>query len=116
MKRKVMFVGGLPSELHGVVSFSQFGQIAELDEELAADAARGGSVIVPAEHPAAQAFTPKELVDFSSFGSHDYAPPSFREKLKAARIAAAAFAAQEDAQPGKPQFVPDQPAQEDLNG
>jgi len=97
MKRKFLFVGGLPSELMGVLRFSAFGQVEELDEAQAADAARGGCVILPADDPAAEAFTGDELKQYGSFGALRRAPADFQAKVKQARIAAAAFAAEAEA-------------------
>ena len=96
MKRRFMFVGGLPSHLIGLLDFTKFGQVEELEGEQAADAARGGCVILPAENPAAAAFTPEELRKYASFGSHAAAPAPFQEKVRAARITASEYAAEAD--------------------
>lgn len=92
--RAYMFVGGLPSELIGLLKFARFGQVETLDEELAADAAKGGCVILPADAPAAKAFTAAELKQFGSCGALAGAPAEFQAKVLAARIAAAEFAAE----------------------
>jgi len=91
--KNYVFVGGLPSHIVGVVSFTKFGQRAELREELAQEAAAGGCVILPESDPAAQAFTPVELAKYASFGSHKNAPAEFLEKKHAAILAFAAFQA-----------------------
>jgi hypothetical protein len=90
--RRFMFVGGLPSHIYNLVSFLRFGQVESLAVETAEDAATGGSVILPADDPAALAFTADELKQYASFGAHDRAPEGFKAKVFAARVAAHHFA------------------------
>jgi hypothetical protein len=87
-----MFVGSLPSYIRDVLDFTSFGQKAQFSDELAKLASLGGCMIVPADDPAAAAFTPIELQKFAPFGTHEFAPKEFLEKKKAALIAAIAFA------------------------
>jgi hypothetical protein len=95
---KVMFVGGLPSQVGSLVEFRSFGKVAELDRKEAMNAARGGCVILPADDPAARVFTAEELEKRASFGSHASAPAEFAEKVRQARTAAARFAEEMEAE------------------
>lgn len=97
MKKRYVFVGSLPSHMMGVVSFRQFGQAVELEDQQARDLVLGGSAIAPADDFAAIGFTEKELAKFGAFGAHANAPQEFVQKQKLALQASEQFRASVEA-------------------
>jgi hypothetical protein len=92
MKKRFVFVGGLPSHMMGVVSFTQWGQSANLTDEQARDLARGGARIVPAEEFDALGVTTKNLAKYAPFGAHQNADSEFLAQKNAAVAMAEKFA------------------------
>lgn len=93
MKKTFVFVGGLPSHMLGIVSFTSWGQRAELTDEQAADLSMGGSAIVPAEQFDGVEIAPAELKKFAAFGAHQNATPEFQVKKTFALTLAEEFRA-----------------------
>src|SRR5689334_18623316 len=92
---QVRFVGSGPSHMMGVVSFTSFGQAAEVTEEQARDLALGGAAIVPAQKfaeifagEAGAALAKKH----AEFGRHAKPADGFDQRRRAALAAAAEFA------------------------
>ena len=80
MKKSYVFVGGLPSHMLGVVSFTSWGQARDLTAEQAKDLSLGGAAIVPADEFIAIGITAAELAKFGPFGAHANATPEFQVK------------------------------------
>lgn len=72
----------------GHAELRKLGQPVELDEALALEALRGGACVLPAAEFEAIGFTEDELRKYATPGAQIKAPPEFKDKLKAAWLAA----------------------------
>lgn len=67
----------------GEITLNDFGQSVELDQATAMEAIRGKCALLPL---ADSEFTPEELKQYNTVGSHRDAPPEFLAKVRQAHI------------------------------